>query len=502
MTNFRHFPLGAPYPDSPHAVVSSLPTMDDVIGYEERDPRVISAMGSGYPRFVVHAFVAQLIEFYSEREALAGRVAVLIPSGRAVRDLVEHVGAGVATQEVEPSLYIAHVNGADGELVRRLNKYVQHVGCGISSRQAEDLLLEHGLLQACFPEASSSGAVEGVVLGQLAEQIGCREKDVLLCASGMNAFYAGYRAVQEFQRGRGRQRWLQLGWLYLDSGVILQEFAGDGESLELCYDVLDVDVILEKIRAYGDELAAVVVECPSNPLIRVCELERIAVAVREQGGVMIVDPTIASVFNVDVLPCSDILVTSLTKYAAIEGDVMIGALAVNPDSPFYGDLILRTASFHVAPYRRDLSRFAVELAEAPELVRTMNANAAKLCQFLKKQESVEHIYCAGCSEHIAGVAKGEAPVGAVISIELKGSMQKFYDAVKLMKGPSFGTRYTLLCPFLYLAHYDLVSEPSGRAFLSSVGLDPDLIRISVGAEPYEAIEAVIAEALEQSFPAT
>jgi cystathionine gamma-synthase len=474
--------------------------MDDVIGYEEHDPRVLSAMTSGYPRFVEHALVAQLIEYYLEREALAGRVAVLVPSARAARELVEYLGDDVVVKAVEPSICLVHVDGANAVLVKHLRKYVQHVGCGISSRQAEDLLVAYGVLAQSFQEEALSEHVEATVLEQLAEQIGCRAKDVLLCASGMNAFYAGYRAVQDFQRGCGRKRWLQLGWLYLDSGVILQEFVGMGETLEHCYDVLDVEVILEKIAACGDSLAGVVVECPSNPLIRVCELERIASAVRAQGGVMIVDPTIASVFNVDVLPSSDLLVTSLTKYAAIEGDVMIGALAVNPESPFYGDLILRTSSFHVPPYRRDLSRFALELAEAPEVVRQMNANAAKLCKFLKTQESVAHIYCAGCSEHISGVAKGEGPVGAVISIELKGSMRKFYDAVRMMKGPSFGTRYSLLCPFLYLAHYELVSEPEGRAFLASVGLDPDLIRISVGAEPYEEIEAVIAEALDLSYP--
>jgi cystathionine gamma-synthase len=85
----------------------------------------------------------------------------------------------------------------------------------------------------------------------------------------------------------------------------------------------------------------------------------------------------------------------------------------------------------------------------------------------------------------------------VVTIELNGSMEVFYDAVEVMKGPSFGTRYTLLCPFMYLAHYDLVTQEEGRALLASVGLDPELIRISIGAEPYEAIESVFAAALDR-----
>ena len=86
---------------------------------------------------------------------------------------------------------------------------------------------------------------------------------------------------------------------------------------------------------------------------------------------------------------------------------------------------------------------------------------------------------------------------AVISIELSGDMERFYDKIRVMKGPSFGTCGSRCsAPFMYLAHYDLVTTAPGRAFLASVGLDPELIRISIGAEDYASIEAVFAEALD------
>ena len=72
MNSLRHFPLGEPFPGSPHAVISSLPTMADVRGYEEHDPRVMDAIKSGYPRFVVHAFVQKLIEFLPAARGLSG----------------------------------------------------------------------------------------------------------------------------------------------------------------------------------------------------------------------------------------------------------------------------------------------------------------------------------------------------------------------------------------------------------------------------------------------
>jgi len=498
MNSLRQFPLGVPFPESPHAVISSLPTMADVRGYEEHEPRVMESLKSGYPRFVVHAYVQRLIDFYCERDGLSGRYAMLVAGRRAADDLQARLGAPLGKHEVDEGVFLVYRDASDEQGCHDLRKFVQHTGCGISSRRAEDLLQAHGLLGERFEEPTFPCNALSKVETELAGLIGCRSSDVLICSSGMNAFYAAFRAVQEFQRSRGRTVWLQLGWLYLDSGKILEEFIEEGESLECLYDLDHIDTVIQRIRDLGEALSTVVVECPTNPLIRVCELERIAAVVREQGGVMIVDPTIASIYNVDVLPQTDLLVTSLTKYAAIEGDVMIGALAVNPDSIFYGDLILRTSSFHVPPYSRDLARLAHEMEAAPEVVEKMNANAARLCNYLRAHPGVKRIFCAGCSEQIEGVAKGDGPVGSVVSIELVGEMEKFYDHVRLMKGPSFGTRYTLLCPFMYLAHYDLVTTPEGRAFLRDVGIDPELIRISVGEEPYEEIEAVIAEALAVS----
>ena len=70
MSSLRHFSLGEPCPASPHAVVSCLPTMADVHAYEQHDPRVVKALESGYPRFVEHTFIKELICFYLNRAGL------------------------------------------------------------------------------------------------------------------------------------------------------------------------------------------------------------------------------------------------------------------------------------------------------------------------------------------------------------------------------------------------------------------------------------------------
>jgi cystathionine gamma-synthase len=469
--------------------------MADVRGYEEREPRVINALRSGYPRFVVHVYIAELIEWYLKRESQQGRAAVLIPGRRATQDLVDWIGAGVISLKVEDALYLVYFDGTNRDLNHRVQKFVQHTGCGISSRQAEDLLCAHGLQDTVHPETSFAGNAQAAVETQLAGLIGCDTKDVLVCSCGMNAFYAGFRAVQEAQSVRGRTKWLQLGWLYLDSGCVLKEFLDENASLDYCYDATDTDVLVKKIKAYGESLACVVIECPTNPLVQVADLARIAEAVRGCGGILMIDPTIASIYNVDVLPYADLLVTSLTKYACYQGDVMIGALALNPQSSHYGDLVLRTSGFYQPPYLRDLARLAFELQSAVKAVEEMDANARQLADYLRAHSAVKKVHYAGYSDHFSEVAKSAGSGGAMITIELHGEIEPFYDRLQLMKGPSFGTVFTLACPFMYLAHYDLVTSEEGRRFLASIGIDPDLIRISVGTEPIEEIISVFRNAL-------
>ena len=106
---------------------------------------------------------------------------------------------------------MVYFDRSDEKLSHLVRKFVQHTGCGISSRQAEDITVGHGLRDAIFEEASINLGAQNKVESDLAALIGCATKDVLVCACGMNAFYAGFRAVQEAQLAKGRTKWLQLG---------------------------------------------------------------------------------------------------------------------------------------------------------------------------------------------------------------------------------------------------------------------------------------------------
>ena len=64
--------LGVSIPPTPYGVSVCLPLWEHVIGYEEKDPRVVSKFQSGYPRFFIPPLVQELIASSEKRHARAG----------------------------------------------------------------------------------------------------------------------------------------------------------------------------------------------------------------------------------------------------------------------------------------------------------------------------------------------------------------------------------------------------------------------------------------------
>lgn len=66
----------------------------------------------------------------------------------------------------------------------------------------------------------------------------------------------------------------------------------------------------------------------------------------------------------------------------------------------------------------------------------------------------------------------------------------FYNTVQLSKGPSLGTNFTLVCPYSILAHYNELDE------VAKWGVDPNLVRLSIGMEKTEDLLKTLKEALD------
>jgi len=495
MSAFTPIPLGRPIPDSPHAVSCSLPTMRAVRGYEEKDPDVTRQMTSGYPRFVVHPFAQQLAAHF----AAAGRILWLTSSERMAGELSRHLGSAAgATLFARDGLHgLSHPES--GDVAARAKLYLQNVGGFLSSREAEDHIVRLGLRPAAHAEARFAGDAAAEVRRRLRRVLpGAGDADLLLANSGMNAVHAAFRAVSEVQAARGRTLWVQLGWAYLDTIAILEKFPPSADDYIAISDVFDQAALERLFAEQGSRIAGVLTEIPNNPLMQTPDVPALAALCRRHGVRLVLDGSIASVFSVDVLAFADLLVSSLTKYTASEGDVLAGLVAVNPAGPDAAAL-RRLAADRLEPvYPRDLQRLAEEIGATEQVLAQIEKTAARVAAFLASHPKVKEVYWAlhpASRANYRRIARAPDAIGGVLSFTVRGPLEAFYDRLNLPKGPSFGMKTTLICPYMYLAHYDLLKSPASRARLSAAGLDPDLLRLCVGIEPAEDIIASLADAL-------
>jgi cystathionine gamma-synthase len=500
--SFVHRPLGQRIPASPHAVSCSLPTLRDVCGYEEKDPAVVSQLTSGYPRFVVHLFAKKLAaHFVATTPALAGRTLWLVSSARMATALVGALGAAAGAQPFARDGLHGVSHPESTETFGRAKVFLQNIGGFLSSREAEDGLLRAGLLAAPHAEETFAGDAAAEVRRVLRRALpGTTDADLLLAPCGMNAIWAAFRAAAELQASRGRTIWLQLGWLYLDTIAILKKFTATPGDYVYIRDVLDLTGIARIFAKHGPRVAGIIAELPTNPLIQTPDLPALAALCRAHGARLFVDPSVVSAFNVDVLPHCDVVVSSLTKYTASEGDLTAGVAAVNPAGSDAPELSRRIAAELEPVYPRDLARLAWQIGRTETVLARIHANTARVAAFLKSHPAVGEVYWAltpaSCANYLR-LARAPDATGGMITFTLKkiGGLPHFYDRLRLPKGPSFGMTTTLICPFMYLAHYDLVMTPAGLAELAASKLDPDLLRLCVGTEPAEEIIAALAEAL-------
>jgi cystathionine gamma-synthase len=505
-----HRPLGQRIPDRLHAVSCSLPTMRDVIGYEEKDPAVTSHMTSGYPRFVVHPLLKQVILALRVGRPDLGNRELWLCAGPAVAAAL-HNYLGQIGEIVPLDAHLAALAlpiGADADLSNRARRYLQHTGAFGSSRAAEDWLVRSGHLPSAASEPLFPGSADEAaahVRRTLAQVYGhgLDPAEVHLAPSGMAATFTAFEAVNALQAPLGRTRWVQLGWLYLDTIAILQKLsARPAEDYLHHEDVFDLPGLARLLDAHAGRVAGILAEVPTNPLIQTPDLPALARLCRERGIALVVDPTIASPYNLDVLPHADVVVNSLTKYTASEGDVILGASVVNPASPFAADLRPRLAAAAAVPavYPRDVARLAAQIDATSGLIARVNAATPRVAEFLRSHPKVAAVFWSGHSYSVVNykaLARDPAAVGSMITFHLRAgeSISSFYDRLRIAKGPSFGLSTSLICPFMFLAHYDLVTTPEGRDHLARNGLCPELMRLSVGAEPVEEIIAALAEAL-------
>ncbi len=475
--------LGAPLPDSLHACSVSLPTWDAVVGYEEGRDKVVRRMRTGYPRFFRHPIVERLFHAAKAEVASESEEVIVLPTRGSVQRAHRWV-----ERRAEAAVRIASFHGLQvlvvpAKAADEARSYWRFSGEVVSSRQAEDFL--DGTLR----EGSKSHLISRTLGGFL----GIPAEDVFVFTSGM----AGVTSVlRSLPGGREGKKTLQLEFPYVDS-LKIQELFGHG--VVYLNDAVgeSFDEALKRIRQ--GEFAGVFTEVPSNPLLRTVDLKRVADACADGRTPFIIDDSASGPLNVDALKFADVVTGSLTKWVSGQGDVMAGMAAVRADSPFAKDIraSLQEDSTENAPlYIGDAEVLLSNMKDYRTRNKKVNANGAALAAWLAGHPAVEQVWHPSLVniDHYHSVMRAEGSYGGLLSFVLKAPKKtpKVYDALKFSKGPSFGTVFTMVCPYTMLAHYHELEWAEG------CGVSANLLRVSVGLESIDTLRQRFQEALEHA----
>jgi methionine-gamma-lyase len=257
-------------------------------------------------------------------------------------------------------------------------------------------------------------------------------------------------------------------------------------------DTRDIDAA-EKLVT--ERTKAVFIETPTNPDLRITDIESAARVARNHGLKLIVDNTFATPVNQIPLELgADVVLVSTTKYYGGHND-LIGGMIVGS-----GDFIASTRKT-LKIYGGCIDPFAayLTLRGLKTLALRMerhNSNAMKVAEYLENHPKVKRVYYPGLESHPQHELANRQMrgFGGVVCFELDSERKavKFIESLKLViHGLSLGGVESLVSMPVYSSHYYLTPQE-----LQEIGLNNRMVRLSVGIEDAEDIIADLENALK------
>lgn len=477
---WRQKDLGKPLPKDAHACSVCLPTWQSVLGYEQGLEKILSHMRTGYPRFLLAPHTQRLFLEAQKSCAAVGKRAIVFPSRdvaqRALHFVEKHsrLAAQIASFE---GLQVLVVAEKDYPLAMQYWRYTGEI---VSSRQSQDII-----------EGDKPPSFEQAVLKELLASFICADaKDLFLYESGMSACFAVHRACQNRETGK---KTLQIEFPYVDA-LRLQRSFGSGVVFLAQAEGEALEEALRRIEQ--GEFSAVFCEMPTNPLLRTPPIEALAKVCRVGGCPLVIDDSAVSPLNIDVSHIADVVVTSLTKWASGKGNVMAGQVHISPQSPLYAYFQSFFTEDTQVPrlYSRDAQVLWENAASMPKRIEKSNATGERLAAYLSLHPAIERVFYPQYeNKHAYDKVKREyGGYGGLFSFLLKNPRKTpaFYNAMVVSKGPSFGTDFSLLCPYALLAHYEELD------WALDCGVSQHLLRFSVGQESFDVLKERFDNALD------
>lgn len=308
------------------------------------------------------------------------------------------------------------------------------------------------------------------------------DEDVYLYPTGMASIFSAHQlAMQESETRTGQQlKSICFGFPYIDTLKVLEKWGPGALFYPQGIDE-ELDDLQRRLEG-GERFAALFTEFPSNPLLRSPNLARIRQLADKFQFTVAVDETVGNYININVLPYADVVVSSLTKIFSGDSNVMGGSMILNHSLPLYEGL--KQAQFQ----QYEDNYWAVDAIfmernsrDYVGRIHRINTNAVAMTERLKKSKYVKEVYYPKLNpsrNYYDACKTAEGGYGGLYSVTFYNPehAHTFFDNLQIEKGPSLGTNFTLSCPFVLIAHYTELD------WCRSLGVDPDLVRVSVGLE--------------------
>jgi cystathionine gamma-synthase len=278
------------------------------------------------------------------------------------------------------------------------------------------------------------------------------------------------------------------GATYLHFTEILPRF---GIECQVCNT--DDHEEIEDAIARGCDL--VYLESPTNPVLKVVDLARLAEASRRAGAITVVDNTFATPINQNPIQLgADLVIHSATKYLAGHSHVLGGVVCGRKE-------LVETVYRH-----RELTGPSMQAHTAALLLRSLktlglrverhNENALALARFLEDHPRVKRVYYPGLENHPGHeIARRQMRgFGGVLSFALDGgseTIERFLPRLRYAyMAANLGQVETVVGPPAVTSHVECTEEE-----MAAAGIPPGLVRYSAGIEDFEDLKADLKQAL-------
>lgn len=259
----------------------------------------------------------------------------------------------------------------------------------------------------------------------------------------------------------------------------------------------DVDDMDSFEKAINKDTKLIWVETPTNPLLKIIDLEKLSETAKRKNIILAVDNTFASpYFQKPLTLGADIVVHSTTKYISGHSDI-IGGAVITSSKKLYDDLKFYQNAAGAVPGPWDCWLVIRGIKTLAVRMREHEKNALYLAKYLKKHSKVDNVYYPGLpgSKQYDLARKQMSGFGGMISLELKGGfpqVEKFVSKLKLfLLAESLGGVESLVCYPPKMTHGIFSVEEREQR-----GIKDNLVRLSVGIEHIDDLVEDIERALQ------